>query len=111
MGATVLLMASARLCSDGRVTIPKDLRDAAGLRVGTEFDAELTDDGILLRPRLGRDADQWWFWTEEWQAKELEAEADIAAGRHGPVFSSGEEFLTALRELAGLGPGSDSTAG
>ncbi|MCY3951201.1 MAG: hypothetical protein OXG69_01475 [bacterium] len=49
-------------------------------------------------------------WTEEWQAKEREAEADIAPGRHGPVFSSGEEFLTALREIAGLGPGGDSTA-
>ena len=25
--------------------------------------------------------DQWWFWTDEWQAKEREVDEDIAAGR------------------------------
>lgn len=52
------------------------------------------------RPRLER--------LVRWQAKEREMEADLAAGRHGPVFSSGAEFLAALREIAGLGPSSDS---
>ena len=103
-------MASTRLRSDGRVTIPKPLRQAAGLCEGDELDAEATGDGILLRPRQSRDPEQWWYWTEEWQTKEQEAEADLAAGRRGPVFSSGEEFLAALREIASLEPSSDSTA-
>lgn len=39
--------------------------------------------------------DQSWFWTEEWQAKEREADADIAAGRV-TRYDPGEEFLASL---------------
>ena len=39
--------------------------------------------------------DQAWFWTEEWQAKEREADADLAAGRV-TRFESDEAFLAAL---------------
>lgn len=45
------------------------------------------------------DPDQAWFWTPEWQAKEREADADLAAGR-GTYFDSDEEFLRALDERA-----------
>jgi hypothetical protein len=41
------------------------------------------------------DPDQSWFWTEEWQAGEREADAQIAAGE-GRFFASGEEMLAAL---------------
>jgi hypothetical protein len=45
---------------------------------------------------------QAWFWTPEWQAKEREADEDIAAGR-GERFESDEEFLAALeREMKPL---------
>ena len=50
------------------------------------------------------------YWTDEWQAGEREMDADVAAGRHGPVFSSGADFLAALREIAGLEPSGDATA-
>lgn len=43
--------------------------------------------------------DQAWYWTPEWQAGEVEADADIAAGRVS-VHDSGEEFLAALRAIA-----------
>jgi hypothetical protein len=39
---------------------------------------------------------QAWYWTEEWQAGEREADSQIAAGE-GTVYDSGEEFLAALR--------------
>ena len=39
--------------------------------------------------------DQAWFWTETWQAKEREADADIAAGRTS-FHASTDEFLAAL---------------
>jgi hypothetical protein len=42
-----------------------------------------------------RDPDQAWFWTEEWQAGEREADADIAAGRV-TRFHSDEDFLRSL---------------
>ena len=39
--------------------------------------------------------DQAWFWTEEWQAKEREADADEAAGRM-TFYASTEDFVAAL---------------
>lgn len=43
------------LSSDGRVTIPKNLRRQARLNEGDELDVEVTTDGILLRPCPQRD--------------------------------------------------------
>lgn len=81
------------------MTLPEEIRRAARLEEGDLLEAELTDDGILLRPQKVIDASQGWFWTSEWQAGEREADADLAAGR-GETFDSGEEFLEALRERA-----------
>jgi len=88
------------LRSRGQLTLPEKIRKAARLEEGDLLEAELTDEGILLRPKKVIDPDQAWFWTPEWQAKEREADADLAAGRHSEIFMSGEEFLEALRKLA-----------
>ena len=79
----------------GQVTIPAAIRTAARLEEGDFVEVEIVDEGILLRPQKLVDASQAWFWTPEWQAKEREADADIAAGR-GERFESDEEFLAAL---------------
>lgn len=66
----------------------------------------MTSDGILHRPCSQRDKAQWWYWTGEWQSGEQQITEDRAAGRRGPVFASGDEFLAALRQLATTdGPG------
>ena len=56
---------------------------------------------VLLREVTdGRiDPDQAWFWTREWQAKEREADEDLAAGRF-TRYESDEEFLAAFDEDA-----------
>lgn len=47
---------------------------------------------------VGRiDPEQAGFWTREWQAKEREADDDLAAGRT-TRYESDEDFLTALDE-------------
>ncbi|HVX34204.1 MAG TPA: hypothetical protein VHA80_13795 [Solirubrobacterales bacterium] len=48
---------------------------------------EITDGRI--------DPEQAWFWTREWQAKEREADEDLAAGR-ATTFESDDEFLEGL---------------
>lgn len=50
--------------------------------------------------------EQAWFHTPQWQAKEAEADADIAAGRVR-VYDSDESFLTAFEE--GEGGGEDQS--
>jgi hypothetical protein len=50
---------------------------------------EITDGRI--------DPEQAWFWTQEWQQREREADDDLAAGRV-TRFESDEDFLAALDE-------------
>lgn len=53
---------------------------------------------LLEEITAGRiDPEQVWFWTREWQAKEREADDDVAAGR-GTTYESDDEFLAALAE-------------
>ncbi|MBL7063330.1 MAG: AbrB family transcriptional regulator [Anaerolineae bacterium] len=61
---------------------------------------EITPDvaGVLadyLREALAIAKDQAWFWTEEWQTGEREAEADLAAGRYD-TFDTMEELIDDL---------------
>jgi hypothetical protein len=63
------------------------------------LDAEITPEGILLRPQKVIDATQAWFWTKEWQAGEREADADLAAHRM-EAFESEEAFIQALSNSA-----------
>jgi AbrB family looped-hinge helix DNA binding protein len=92
-------MSRTTLRAKGQLTLPEEIRAAAHLEEGDLLEAEITEDGILLRPQKVIDATQAWFWTPEWQAGERAADADLAAGR-GETFSSGEEFLDALRARA-----------
>jgi AbrB family looped-hinge helix DNA binding protein len=88
-------MARTTLRAKGQLTLPEEIRAAAHLEEGDLLEAELTEDGILLRPQKVIDATQAWFWTPEWQAGEREADADLAAGRV-ETFASGEDLLRAL---------------
>jgi AbrB family looped-hinge helix DNA binding protein len=92
-------MARTTLRAKGQLTLPDDIRKAARLEEGDLLDAEITPEGILLRPQKVIDATQAWFWTPEWQGGEREADADRAAGRI-ETFNSGEEFIGALRSRA-----------
>ena len=89
-------MPRTTLRAKGQLTLPEEIRAAARLEEGDLLEAEITADGILLRPQKVIDATQAWFWTPEWQRGEGEADADLAAGR-GETFNSGEDFLDALR--------------
>lgn len=44
------------------------------------------------------DAEQAWFWTPEWQAKEREVDEVQERGEPGAVFTTGDEFLAWLDE-------------
>lgn len=90
-------MASSPVRDRGQWTIPAEVRRAARIEEGDVLEAEIVEEGILLRVRKVIDASQAWFWTPEWQRGEREADADLAAGRLDR-FESDAEFLAALRE-------------
>lgn len=64
----------------GQVTLPKALIDRYGLEEGDTL--ELIEEGGELKvvPMVQVPAAQKWFWTEEWQEGEREAEQEIKAG-------------------------------
>ena len=92
-------MARTTLRAKGQLTLPEEIRSAAHLEEGDLLDAEITEDGILLRPRKVIDSTQAWFWTPKWQAGEREADSDRAAGRV-EAFASGEAMIGELRSIA-----------
>lgn len=64
------------------ITISKEIRKTLHLAdEGDVFEMLVEDGRIILEPKKLVPADQAWYWTEEWQAAEREAQEDIKAGR------------------------------
>ena len=77
------------------IIIPKEVARKFRLRKGAYLGVQVLEDSIRLVP-IPRD--QAWFWTDEWQAKEREADADIAAGRVSPIYDDVEDLIRDLRQ-------------
>jgi AbrB family looped-hinge helix DNA binding protein len=95
----IIGMARTTLRARGQLTLPEEIRRAAHLEEGDLLDAEITSDGILLRPQKIIDSTQAWFWEPTWQAGERAADSDRAAGRV-ETFDSGEALIEELRSIA-----------
>lgn len=64
--------------------IQKDLVNSKGLN----------DDEIKIAVKVGLiEIDQAWWWKEEWQSKEREAETDIFQGKTSKPFNGLDELI------------------
>ncbi len=79
----------------GQITLPDGVRRAARLSEGDYLEISFESGAIVMRPKKLIDADQAWFWTEDWQRGEREASEDIARGRTRRS-DSGDAFLDSL---------------
>lgn len=70
-----------RFKKKSQVTIPNEFVKALGLHEGDDLQCRLEDGKIVFVPLVSIPKDQAWFWTEEWQKGEREADEDIKAGR------------------------------
>ena len=86
-----------RVTRNGQVTLPARVRRTANIEVGDYVAVRVTNDGVLLVPQKLIDKSQAYYWTEEWQKGEREADEDIKAGRY-VTFDSAEEAVAHLRE-------------
>ncbi|MGH2473382.1 MAG: AbrB/MazE/SpoVT family DNA-binding domain-containing protein [Candidatus Limnocylindria bacterium] len=67
---------------NGQITLPSEVRRRMRASEGDVFVAEVrTPDEIVLRKKSLVDASQAYFWTDEWQRGEREAQEDIRRGR------------------------------
>lgn len=76
-----VVVGRAQMRKKSQITLPREVRDALHLAEGDEVEFTVAEDGsVTLRGMTSIPTDQRWFWTEEWQAGERQASAEIAAG-------------------------------
>jgi bifunctional DNA-binding transcriptional regulator/antitoxin component of YhaV-PrlF toxin-antitoxin module len=78
--------------------LPAQFRKALGLKAGDFVNAELENQRVELKPAKIIDAEDAWFFTEEWQKGEAGVDKDIATGNLAGPFSSAEEFIRDLEK-------------
>ncbi len=87
--------------SRGTLALPADVRRRYHLdEPGAQVEVVERDGVIELRPHVPVPADQQWFWTERWQAREREVDAHVAAGEV-KTHESAEDFGAHLGKLRG----------
>jgi AbrB family looped-hinge helix DNA binding protein len=88
--------AAVTIGGKGRVTLPREVREAAHLAEGDVLEIEVVDDHTLvIRAKYMVDRDQAWIWSDPWLEKLKRASADVDAGRI-ERYEDDESFLAAL---------------
>lgn len=64
-----------------QITLPAPIRKRLHCKIGDIIELIAKDNFIILKPKALIDKEQEWFWTEEWQKGEREAQEDIEKGR------------------------------
>jgi AbrB family looped-hinge helix DNA binding protein len=67
----------AKVTRRGQITIPAAIRQELEIQEGDHFEASVVGDAVVLTPKQLVDESRAYFWTEEWQAAEREADEDI----------------------------------
>jgi antitoxin MazE len=89
------MISLSKVTRHGQITLPAAVRKELDIEEGDLVEIEVIDDRAVVTPKKLVDKSQAYFWTEEWQKGEAEAEADIKAGRT-KTFDSVEELLEDL---------------
>ena len=88
-----------KISSKRQISVPKKIMEALGLKPGDEVEFEIEGNAARLIPvqTIKVPREQAWFWTAEWQAKEMEAEKVLADGR----FADFNNLQALLKDLHG----------
>jgi len=70
-----------KLGKSNQVAIPKEIVANLGLKKDDYLDIYIENNKIILEPKVLIPKDQAYFFTEEWQKEEKEAQQDIEKGR------------------------------
>jgi AbrB family looped-hinge helix DNA binding protein len=72
-----------KISSKRQISIPKKVMTALKLEPGDEVEFEMKGRNALLIPikTIKVPRDQAWYWTQEWQAKEKDADQDLSSRR------------------------------
>jgi antitoxin MazE len=93
-----LNMQLTRISPKHQITIPKEVFEKLQLEVGDFLEVEATEAGVLLVPKKLISKDQAWFWSKDWQQKEMEADQAIERGDLSKPFQKTEDLLKHLKQ-------------
>lgn len=80
----------------GQVTLPKSILERFNLEEGDILELTTDESGqITITPMIQVPVSQKWFWTEEWQKEEREADENIKTG-HVKSFTNIDDALNWL---------------
>ena len=90
-------MSICKVTARHQVTIPKKIRERVHLNMGDPVEFLVENGRIVIIPKKIVDADQAWFWTNEWQEKERKADEAIARGELSGPFKNAQSLIKHLR--------------
>ena len=91
-------MPMVRVLRNGIIQIPNEIREEVGIEEGDYIDMEINGkDTITIHTKELVDEDDSWYWSEEWQQMEREADEDIKEGRV-KSFLNIEDLIRELKE-------------
>ena len=93
-------MSTARIGPKHQITIPEEAFQQLGLQPGEFLEVQVRGDALHLVPQKLIPRDQAWFWSQDWQEREREAEVAIAEGELSETFESAEDLVRHLRDSA-----------
>ena len=64
-----------------QITLPRDVVKKMRLQEGDNLDIAIEEDKIVIKPVIVIDRSQAWFWSKEWQKKELAADKQKIEGK------------------------------
>jgi len=70
-----------KLGKNYQIAIPREIIRDLGLKQEDYIDIYISESKVILEPKILIPKDQAYFYSEQWQADEKEAEDDIKAGR------------------------------
>ena len=91
-------MPKVKIGKKHQITIPKEVFEKLNLEEGEYVEVKAEEGKVVLIPQETIPRDQAWFWKEEWQRKEREADKNIRNGELEGPFNSAEEAIQALKQ-------------
>jgi len=85
-----------KLRKNAQLTLPAQIRKSAHLEDGDILECEVRNGEIVLTPKKMINKRDAWFWSNEWQQAEAQAQKDIQDGSTSE-FDSVDDLLKHLK--------------
>ncbi len=89
-------MSLVKVKSKYQIVIPEDVRKKLNVEIGDNLEIEEKNGVLIVKPVMVIDKSQAYFWTDEWQSGEKEAEEAKKKGKFRD-FKKAEEAIKWLK--------------